>query len=68
MHECLKELFKLLLLLYVDGCFICIEICVPLVCSAAEDGRQHLLGLELKSVASCHVGASNHTWILWKSS
>ena len=26
------------------------------------------LGLELPTVVSCHVGAGNRTWVLWKSS
>jgi hypothetical protein len=44
---------------HVHWCFACIYVYV---------GVSEPLELELQIVVSCHVGAGNGTWELWKSS
>ena len=65
----MKNFFKFLFISYVYECTVCMQICAPMSCSAAEVRRGHQipLELELQTVVSCHVSAGNGTQVLCKS-
>lgn len=62
-----------LFLFCVYGCFVCVNVYVPHVCSAHKSQKKvlNILKLKLQKVGrfwmSCPVGVWNRTQILWKS-
>ena len=48
----------------------CLNIWMHCMCTLPLEARRghHLLGLELQSAVSCHVGSRTQTWLLWKNS
>lgn len=47
------------------GCFVCMDVCAPHVCSAARDqNRVQILELDVQTAISCHVCVENLTKVL----